>query len=141
MQEDGFIGLSYKLADNRQEFTALRLNFSDEGVSSLRLTRKKAIGSDSAAYTTDSDVEKLDISFGIGKMCEGNFPIYNTPYTAGAIWLRENVLLIRVHLIGESVGSIRFELYFQDSEVTVFMRKIEETYFNEFDGHLYGTLT
>lgn len=73
-------------------------------------------------------------------MCEGNFPIYGTHYTAGAIWLRENVLYIRAHLIGESVGSVRFEIYFDKDDVTVYMRKIEETYFQEFDGHLYGTL-
>jgi hypothetical protein len=65
----------------------------------------------------------------------------DTHYDAGAIWLRENVLYIRVHLIDECVGSLRFELYFGEDDVTVFMRKIEETYFKEFDGHLYGKLT
>ena len=72
-------------------------------------------------------------------MCDGDFPEHNTRYVAGAVWLRENVLFIKVHLVGECVGSIRFELYFEDSEVTVYMHKIEETYFNEFEGHLYGT--
>ena len=71
-------------------------------------------------------------------MQEGLFSKYNNPYTAGAVWLRENVLYIRVHLIGECVGSIAFELYFGEKDITVFMKKIEETYFKEFDGHLYG---
>ena len=73
-------------------------------------------------------------------MCRGEFKGYNNPYTAGAVFTRSNVLYIRAHLIGESVGSLRFQLYFEEKELTVFMRKIEETYFTEFDGHLYGRL-
>ena len=92
-------------------------------------------------FEWDDEKEKINISFGIDKMSEGNFPVYGTHYVAGAIWFRENVLFIKVHLIGESVGAIRFELYFEENEVTLFMHKIEETYFNEFEGHLYGTLT
>ena len=127
--DNHFIKLKYALSENRSGFTSMTVSLSEDGYSSLRFR------------VPDGDSEKkYDISFGIGKMCEGEFPIYKTHYTAGAIWLRENVLFIKVHLIGESVGSIRFEIYFEKDDVTVFMRKIEETYFKEFDGHLYGTL-
>ncbi|MCR5556658.1 MAG: beta-lactamase family protein [Butyrivibrio sp.] len=127
--DNNFVKLKYSLLENRSGFTSMTVNLSEDGYSSLRFR------------VPDGDREKkYDISFGIGKMCEGDFPIYGTHYTAGAIWLRENVLFIKVHLIGESVGSIRFELYFENGDVTVFMKKIEETYFKEFDGHLYGTL-
>ena len=73
-------------------------------------------------------------------MQQGIFPKYNNPYTAGAVWLREKVLYIRFNLIGESVGSVHLELYIDDKDITVFMKKVEETYFNEFKGHLYGRL-
>jgi hypothetical protein len=136
IEKEGFRSFKYTLDENRHGFETMRLNFSDEGVSSLRLTRKSSNIGDSQ----EENLQKIDLSFGIGKMCEGIFPVYNVPYIAGAIWLRENVLFIKVHLIGECVGSVRFELYFEDSEVTVFMHKIEETYFNEFEGHLHGTL-
>ena len=127
--DNHFVRLKYALSENKSGFSSLTVNLSEDGYSSLRFR------------SPDGDSEKkYDISFGIGKMCEGDFPIYGTHYTAGAIWLRENVLFIKVHLIGESVGSIRFEIYFEKDDVTVFMRKIEETYFKEFDGHLYGTL-
>ena len=140
IEKEGFVSLKYNLAENRQSFETLRLNFSDEGVSSLRLTRPKNPASANSSSSDAPEKEKIDISFGIDKMSEGNFPVYGTHYVAGAIWLRENVLYIKVHLIGECVGSIRFQLYFEDTEVTVLMHKIEETYFNEFEGHLYGTL-
>ena len=127
--DNRFAALKYSLLDNKSGFKAMNINLSEDGISSLRFIKDDVDGE-----------KKLDISFGIGKMCEGNFPIYGTHYTAGAIWLRENVLYIRAHLIGESVGSVRFEIYFDKDDVTVYMRKIEETYFQEFDGHLYGTL-
>lgn len=116
--------LNYKLSDNPQGFTWLHLVFSETGVSSLKLT-------------SDSN-DTNEILFGFDQMQEGHIQKYDTRYTAGAIWLRENVLYIRVHLIDECVGSLRFELYFGDNDVTVFMKKIEETYFKEYDGHLYG---
>ena len=114
----------YKLDKNAQGFTELSINISTADASSILLKRNNS--------------EDIELIFGINKMEEGIFPIYNCKYTAGAVWLRDNVLYIRFHLIGESVGSVRFELYFGDNDVTVFMRKVEETYFKEFEGHLYG---
>ncbi len=121
--------LCYELAENPSDFKTMQIDLTDDNEAILFFTRKSAWGD-----------EKLRIDFGIGKMCKGLFPIYGVPYTAGAIWLRGNVLYLRAHLIGECVGSVRMEFFFEDSEVTVFMRKIEETYFQEFDGHLYGKM-
>jgi len=121
----------YILSQNKQGFENLSINLSRDGKSSLLFTRRPNNG---------SDIESIKLDFGLERMEEGMFPIYNNPYVSGGIFLRENVLYIRFHLIGESVGSIRMELYFGDKDITVFMRKIEETYFKEFDGHLYGTL-
>ena len=46
---------------------------------------------------------------------------------------------IRVHLLDTSVGSIHIQAVFGESDVTIFLRKQEETLFGEFSGHLYGT--
>lgn len=120
----GLIGIRrYDLDENPAGFKSLELEISDTKASYLRLT-------------TDSDT--LELRFGIDKMAEGVFPRYDCPYTAGAVFLRDNVLYIRFHLIGESVGSVHFELYFGECDVTIFMRKVEETMYKEFDGHLYG---
>lgn len=113
----------YTLDENPNGFKTLALSISDSG---------------SGRITLKANENRHTISFGIGRMCTGLFPIYNTPYTAGAIWPRENVLYIRAHLVGESVGSVHFQFYFEETELTLFMRKIEETYFQEFEGHLHG---
>ncbi len=103
----------------------MSLSLSDEGECFIEFMQKE---------------KPCRILFGLNKMQQGSFPVYDTPYTAGGIFTRSNNLYIRAHLIGESVGSVRFQLYFEENEVTVFMRKIEETYFKEFDGHLQGRL-
>ncbi len=117
--------LNYTLDENSFGFTSLSLSLTNDGECRLELTLNE---------------KPCRISFGINKMQQGLFPIYDIPYTAGAIFTRDNVLYIRAHLIGECVGSVRFQLFFEEDEVTVFMLKIEETYFNEFDGHLQGKL-
>ena len=60
-------------------------------------------------------------------------------YAASAEWLSENMLYIRVNLIDKYVGSINIKAVFGESDITVFLRKQEETLFGEFSGHLYGT--
>ena len=135
LSSEANVQLKYRLQDNRQNFASLELSLLEEGISSLKLIPKAPADSSKSA-----SAEPIEISFGFHQMIEGDIKKYDAHYTAGAIWLRENVLYIRLHLIGECVGSIRFELYFGDKDVTLFMRKIEETYFKEFDGHLYGSL-
>ena len=119
--------LSYSLDDNPQGFTKLRLvtnHLEKKGV--LTLVRNNGNG--------------YNICFGIDEMLPGVFPVYEESCYTGATWLSPNVLYIRSHIVGECVGSVHFELYIEKDDVTVFMRKIEETYFNEFSGHLYGNL-
>ncbi len=117
--------LHYDLASNPQGFEELTLSLSDSAPCTITFRQKETLHT---------------IRFGIQSMCEGLFPIYQTPYTAGGIFTRENVLYVRVHLIGESVGSVHFQFYLDKDEVTVFARKIEETYFKEFDGHFHGVI-
>lgn len=117
--------LRYRLDPNRSGFEELTITLDEQG---------------SCAISFMQGARTHTINFGIGSMREGSFPIYNTPYTAGAMWSRDNVLYIKAHLIGECVGSVHFQLFFEQNEITVFMRKIEETYFQEFEGHLQGHL-
>ncbi len=77
------------------------------------------------------------IYFGLGSIKTGTFPIYNMNYAASGIWLTDNTLYIKVHIIDSSIGSVHFQLSFGEDDLTVFMRKQEETMFNEFSGHLY----
>ena len=152
--------LRYNLDDNRQGFSTLTLSLSDkESVLTFEsITQNNSdAGSDTTSSNSNNEAHhksntnnSISIRFGLQEMLEGDIVTCSDPsasikpddthFAACAIWLRENVLYIRVHLIDECVGSLRFELYFGEDDVTVFMRKIEETYFKEFDGHLYGKL-
>ncbi len=44
------------------------------------------------------------------------------------------------HVIDAYVGSVHFQLSFGKDDLTVFMRKKEESLFQEFNGHLYCTV-
>lgn len=80
------------------------------------------------------------ISFGIGSMQTGSFPIYNLQYAASGAWLFDGTLLIKAHIIDAYVGTVQFQLFFQNDELTIFMTKKEESLFHEFNGHLYCKL-
>ena len=73
-----------------------------------------------------------------GRPCSGQFPVYDQRYAASGVWVSENTLYVRAHVIDAFVGSVHFEVVFGDADVTVFMRKQEESLFGEFQGHLVG---
>ena len=81
------------------------------------------------------------IQFGMGNMQTGSFPIYNQRYAASGAWLGDGTLYIKAHIIDAYVGSVHFQLSFGENDLTVFMRKQEESLFGEFNGHLYCVIT
>ena len=80
----------------------------------------------------------LNMTTHMGNRADEPVPV-SMRYAASAEWLSENMLYIRVHLLDTSVGSIHIQAAFGESDVTIFLRKQEETLFGEFAGHLYGT--
>lgn len=80
------------------------------------------------------------VSFGMGSMATGSFPLYHLWYAASGAWLFDGTLLIRAHIIDAYVGSVQFQLSFQEDGLTIFMTKKEESLFQEFSGHLYCRL-
>lgn len=79
------------------------------------------------------------ITFGMGNMQTGHFPIYDLFYAASGAWLSDGTLYIKAHIIDSYVGCVQFQLSFGKDDLTIFMRKKEESLFQEFDGHLYCT--
>ena len=77
------------------------------------------------------------VAFGMGHMQTGSFPIYNQQYAASGAWLSDGTLYVKAHIIDAYVGCVQFQLSFRENDLTVFMRKKEESLFHEFDGHLY----
>ena len=116
------------------------------------VTGKVALKGRISPSPMDSSAETVSIEFGIGALKEGTLTMtthmgnradepvpVSMRYAASATWLSDNMLYIRVHLLDTSVGSIHIQAVFGESDVTIFLRKQEETLFGEFSGHLYGT--
>lgn len=92
----------------------------------------------SGTLTYTRDGQSGTISFGFGHLECGIFPFYNQRYAASAAWLSPDTLYIKAHIIDAYVGSVRMEFAFGEDDVTVFLKKHEESLFKEFKGHLYG---
>lgn len=114
----------FRFADNGMGFADMRFHF-DNCRGTLEFTLQG---------------ERYALSFGLGQLVTGDFPVYQQRYAASGVWTSEDTLYLRFHIIDEFVGSVHFEVCFGDGDVTVFMKKQEESLFQEFNGHLYGTL-
>lgn len=80
------------------------------------------------------------LPFGLDRVTPGQFPVYDMFCASSGMWLDEHTFYIRTHLLDTSVGGIYIQLYFGERDVTVFMKKQEETLFKEYAGHLYGVM-
>ena len=87
-------------------------------------------------YETDKGVFSLPFSLGCNELIQ--FPYYNYQAAASGAFLDTNTFLIKAHLVDECVGNVWIQLVFKDNEVTLMMRKVEETMFKEFDGFVSG---
>lgn len=118
------LGKRYVFEKNDGEFTDFKADFSN----------------DEGCFTFTLHDQICSIHFGFGKLVCGQFPIYDQKYAASGIWVSENTLYVRAHIMDAFVGSVHFEVVFGESDVTVFMKKQEESLFGEFQGHLFGTI-
>ncbi len=78
------------------------------------------------------------LSFGIGYNRVVEFPKYHYKSAVSGAFRDDNTFLIKSHIVDECVGNIFIQLVFKGDEITVLMRKFEETMFNEFDGFISG---
>lgn len=124
-------GRLFQLAPNEMGFTDLTLHLSNENTGS-----QKAAGA--LCFTLKGTPCRID--FGFGHLATGKFPLYEQFYAASALWVTEDTLYLKINIIDAYVGSVHLELSFGEKDVTVFMKKQEESLFGEFCGHLYGTI-
>lgn len=121
-KEQTISGTCYRFLENTLGFSDVRFSFqADSGTMTFTLRGKP-----------------VSISFGLGRLTSGIFPEYHQKYAASGIWVNESTLYIRAHIIDAFVGSVHFEFAFGERDVTVFLRKQEESLFDEYNGHLYG---
>ena len=126
----------FRFADNDMGFSDMRVHFSDRNASAPANGRANDRSRGTLEFTLRG--ERCALSFGLGELVTGDFPVYHQRYAASGVWTSEDTLYLRFHIIDEFVGSVHFEVCFGDGDVTVFMKKQEESLFQEFNGHLYG---
>ena len=143
---DKISGIDYQAAENLMGFSSMSITFHpispDPGSASKDNTLSDTDSSHPAPFgTLDFTLhgKHCALSFGLGALLTGTFPLYDMRYAASACWVTENTLYIKAHIIDEYVGSVHFEIAFGEGEATVFLKKQEESLFKEFNGHLYLT--
>lgn len=123
-QENSISGKIFQLMENKMGFSRLSLSFA-ENTGTLHFTLN---GTD------------CELSFGMGHLETGIFPVYSMRYAASGMWQNDMTLYLKFHIIDSFVGSVHFQFSFGKNDITVFLKKQEESLFTEFQGHLYGTL-
>lgn len=104
------------------------------GLEKLKLEFKQNKGK--LSYTNKSGSQQL--VFGMEELIISQFPHYEVKCATSAAWLDKRTLAIKSHIIDEEIGMITIQLGFKDNRVTVVMKKVIETAFNEFSGFASG---
>lgn len=124
---DEISGMHFYAAENPMVFSQLQLTFTPAG--------------GTLSFTFHG--KDYSLPFGMGQLVTSAFPIYNFHCASSGAWLEDHTFYIKVHIIDSVVGSVRFQFSFgNDSDgkdLTLFMKKQEESLLNEFQGHLYFT--
>ncbi len=123
-QEASLSGKMFELVENKMGFSRLSLSF----------------GKDTGSFHFTLNDTDYTLNFGMGHLETGIFPIYSMRYAASGMWQNDTTLYLKFHIIDSFVGSVHFQFSFGENDVTVFLKKQEESLFTEFQGHLYGTL-
>ncbi len=110
------------------------LNDNKAGFRWMKLSLQKRQGS--LHYETNEGV--FELPFGMGCNQTVIFPKYGYKAAVSGAFRDENTFLIKANLVDECIGSVYIQLVFKGDEVTVLMRKFEETMFKEFDGFISG---
>lgn len=81
------------------------------------------------------------LPFGVGRLVEGRFPHYRYRCGTSGAWLNESTFVIKSHIIDDELGMITIQLAFLDDAVTVVMKKVIGSGFQEFNGFASGFLS
>lgn len=76
--------------------------------------------------------------FGFGENIESIFPKYQMHTSASAKWGTPNTLYLRLNILDVWLGTVHMEFVFNENDIWIEMRKIEETIFQEYNNCLYG---
>jgi len=127
---DKIDGKTYRIATmNKPGFSDFRFDFAGN--------------SNEGTLTYHYSGKECKLSFGLTFCVEGSFPVYNQRCATSAAFLEANTLYLKSHIIDTNVGCVSMEFVFGTTvdgkeDVTIFLKKKEETMFKEYEGHLYG---
>lgn len=121
---DSINNVTYTFDDNCCDFKEMTLSIDKAALNGV-LSYENASG-------------RHEISFGLGSNVFGRFPDYDLKYAASAAFRMPDTLLIKIQIIDSAIGNLFFSLNFKDKYVTVMLRKLEETLFNEYNGVFSG---
>lgn len=114
--------LTYAFLDNPRNFSGMELSFKDfQGELVLHGT-----------------AHNFRIPFSFDHPATGRLAKYDQKIATQAVWTDTDTLYLPVQITDECVGSIHITLKLSPEHVTLWMKKIEETYFDEFQGFLEG---
>lgn len=108
------------------------------GVTDVRVDLNEETKEGTFYYTNKTGAHQ--ITFGIGHNCFQQFPDYDLFCGASAAWRVDNNLLIKIQIIDSAIGNLYISLNFLDDYITVMFRKLEESFFSEYDGTFSGKL-
>lgn len=117
-------GRTFRFSENANAFREGTLYFDQDA------------NTGSFAYTYGEN--NCRIVFGTDKLQSGILDVHDLFYGASGTWTASDTFMLKCHIMDTTVGSISMEFVFGDDDVCIFMKKIEETYLNEYNGHLYG---
>jgi len=110
--------------ENSEHFDNFSFAFSESG--------KEGI----VSYTLDG--KEMSHSFGLGSLSKSVFPKYDMTSYASGMWVTEDTLFIKFNILDAFLGTILMEFSFVDKEITVAVKKIEESIFTEYYGLFHG---
>lgn len=105
-----------------------------KGFRSMKLTVEATEGT----LTYEREDGEHVLEFGIGHNKVTNFPVYGYKSAVSGAFRDDHTFLIKANMVDECIGNLFIQLVFKQDEVTVLMRKFEETMFKEFDGFISG---
>ena len=128
--------VTYVCDENICKMTAVKVtihNADNASTDTNNTTRKWG----TITYTNETGTHSIDFGFGYNIVSE--FPIYNFRCAASAVWKCDNNLLIKIQIIDSAIGNLYISLSYKDNYASVFLKKYEETFFNEFNG-VFGAI-
>lgn len=109
---------------------------NEQGFKSFRINLRETEGT----LEYENGTGKHTLHFGIGSNKETIFPHYEHMALVSGAWKNENTFLIYAQIIDEYVGKVFLSFSFNDGHVGIILKKIEESYYKEFNLYTSGKL-